>query len=102
MRDLAAAEAGLTGALGRLFAVAEAYPVLQANQNMLQLTEELTSTENKVSFARQAYNDAVMAYNTACEIFPTNLVAGLFNFRAAEPFAITETAERQAPRVSFS
>jgi LemA protein len=102
MKELAAAEAGLTGALGRLFAVAEAYPVLQANQNMLQLTEELTSTENKVSFARQAYNDAVMAYNTACEIFPANLLSGLFGFRAAELFAVTETAERQAPRVSFS
>lgn len=102
MKDLAAAESGLTGALGRLFAVAEAYPVLQANQNMLQLTEELTSTENKVSFARQAYNDAVMSYNTACEIFPANLVAGLLGFQAAEPFVITETSQREAPRVSFS
>lgn len=102
MRELAGAEAGLTGALGRLLAVAEAYPDLKANQNMMQLTEELTSTENKVAFARQAYNDAVMAYNTKREVFPTNIVAGIFNFAAAELFQVDNAAERQAPKVSFS
>jgi LemA protein len=102
MRELAGAEAGLTGALGRLFAVAEAYPDLKANQNMMQLTEELTSTENKVAFARQAYNDAVMAYNTQREVFPSNIVAGLFQFGPAEQFQIENPAEREAPKVSFS
>jgi LemA protein len=102
MRELAGAEAGLTGALGRLLAVAEAYPDLKANQNMMQLTEELTSTENKVAFARQAYNDSVMAYNTKREVFPTNIVAGIFNFAAAELFEVDNAAERQAPKVSFS
>jgi LemA protein len=102
MRELAGAEAGLTGALGRLLAVAENYPDLKANQNMMQLTEELTSTENKVAFARQAYNDSVMAYNTKREIFPTNIVAGIFNFSAAELFEVDNAAERQAPKVSFS
>jgi LemA protein len=102
MRELAGAEAGLTGALGRLLAVAENYPDLKANQNMMQLTEELTSTENKVAFARQAYNDAVMAYNTKREVFPTNIIAGIFNFAAAELFQVDNAAERQAPKVSFS
>ena len=102
MRKLAGAEAGLTGALGRLMAVAEAYPDLKANQNMLQLTEELTSTENKVSFARQAYNDSVMAYNTKREVFPTNIIAGIFNFAAAELFQVENPAEREAPKVSFT
>jgi LemA protein len=102
MRELAGAEAGLTGALGRLLAVAENYPDLKANQNMMQLTEELTSTENKVAFARQAYNDSVMAYNTKREVFPTNIVAGIFNFAAAELFQVDNAAERQAPKVSFS
>jgi LemA protein len=102
MRELAGAEAGLTGALGRLLAVAEAYPDLKANQNMMQLTEELTSTENKVAFARQAYNDSVMAYNTKREVFPTNIIAGIFNFSAAELFQVDNAAERQAPKVSFS
>ena len=102
MRELADAEAGLTGALGRLLAVAENYPDLKANQNMMQLTEELTSTENKVAFARQAYNDSVMTYNTKREVFPTNLIAGLFNFAAAELFQVDNAAERQAPKVSFS
>jgi LemA protein len=102
MHELSGAEAGLTGALGRLLAVAEAYPDLKANQNMMQLTEELTSTENKVAFARQAYNDSVMAYNTKREIFPTNIVAGIFNFSAAELFEVDNAAERQAPKVSFS
>lgn len=102
MKALCGAEAGLTGALGRLLAVAEAYPDLKANQNMMQLTEELTSTENKVAFARQAYNDSVMAYNTKREIFPTNIVAGIFQFQAAELFQIENPEEKQAPKVSFS
>ena len=102
MRELGGAEAGLTGALGRLLAVAEAYPALKANQNMMQLTEELTSTENKVAFARQAYNDSVMTYNTSREVFPTNLIAGMFSFQAAELFQVDNPAEKQAPKVSFS
>jgi LemA protein len=83
-------------------AVAEAYPELKANQNMLQLTEELTSTENKVAFARQSYNDSVMAYNTKRESLPTNLIAGLFHFVAAELFQVENPAEREAPKVSFT
>jgi len=102
MKELSGAEAGLTGALGRLLAVAEAYPDLKANQNMMQLTEELTSTENKVAFARQAYNDSVMTYNTKREIFPTNIIAGMFQFQAAELFQIDNPEEKQAPKVSFS
>jgi LemA protein len=103
MRGLAAAEAGLTGALGRLFAVAEAYPELKANETMLALHEELASTENRVAFARQAYNDAVMEYNTGRESVPANLVAGVWRFEAAELLQATESAEeRKAPRVSFS
>lgn len=97
------AEGALAGALTRFFALAEAYPDLKANQNMMQLTEELTSTENKVSFARQAFNDAVMAYNTAIEQFPSNVIAGMFQFRAGEMLVATESAEeRKAPKVSFS
>jgi LemA protein len=103
MRGLAAAEAGLAGALGRLFAVVEAYPELKANQTMLALHEELTSTENRVAFSRQAYNDAVMEYNTGRESFPANLVAGAWKFEAAGLLQATESAdERKAPRVSFS
>jgi LemA protein len=102
MKELIGAEAGLSGALGRLFAVAEAYPDLKANQNMLQLSEELTSTENKISFARRAYNDAVMAYNTRREVFPSNVIAGMFNFAAAELFQIEHAAERSVPQVSFT
>jgi LemA protein len=102
MKELSGAEAGLTGALGRLLAVAEAYPDLKANQNMMQLTEELTSTENKVAFARQAYNDSVMTYNTQREVFPTNILAGIFQFQAAELFQIDNPEEKQAPKVSFS
>lgn len=101
MKALGSAEAGLTGALGRLMVVAEAYPDLKANQNMMQLTEELTSTENKVSFARQAYNDSVMSYNTKREVFPTNIIAGMFNFAPAELFQIENPAEREAPKVQF-
>jgi LemA protein len=103
MRELAAAEGALGGVLGRLFALAEAYPDLKANQNMLALQEELSSTENKIAFARQAFNDAVMAYNTQREVFPSNVVAGLFNFGPAELLAATGSeAERQAPKVSFA
>jgi LemA protein len=96
-----AAEGALTGALGKLFALAEAYPDLKANQNMMQLTEELTGTENKISFARQAFNDSVMSYNTASQQFPTNVIAGMFNFAAAALLEITEPAKRDAPKVSF-
>jgi LemA protein len=102
MKELSGAEASLTGALGRLFAVAEAYPDLKANQTMMQLMEELTSTENKVAFARQAYNDSVMAYNTRRETFPTNLIAGMFNFTAAELFVVDKPEQREAPKVTFS
>ena len=102
MQGLAQAEGALTGVLGRLFAVAEAYPDLKANQNMLALQEELSSTENKVAFARQAYNDSVMEYNTKRESFPDTIFAGLFGFGPAELLAATESAEeRKAPKVSF-
>lgn len=101
MAGLAGAEATLGGALGRLFALAEAYPDLKANQTMMQLSEELTSTENRVAFARQAYNDAVMIYNTACEVFPAVFIAGAFRFTPASMLEIAP-AEQAAPRVSFS
>ncbi|HOU54188.1 MAG TPA: LemA family protein [Myxococcota bacterium] len=102
MRSLSQAEGGLTGALGRLFAVAEAYPDLKANQNMMMLQEELTSTENKVAFARQAFNDAVTAYNNRREVFPNNVIAGMFGFGPAELLAATEAPEeRKAPKVQF-
>jgi LemA protein len=101
MKSLMGAEGALTGALSRLFALAEAYPDLKANQTMMQLSEELTSTENKVAFARQAYNDSVMTYNTAIEIFPNVWIAGPFNFREASLFEIQAEAERTAPKVSF-
>ena len=99
--SLAAAEQGLSGALGRLFALSEAYPDLKANENMMQLSEELTTTENKVAFARQAYNDSVMDYNTLRESFPNNFFAGWFNFRAAELLEIEDEAKREVPKVSF-
>jgi len=102
VKGLATAEAGLGGALSRLMMVSEQYPDLKANQNMMQLTEELTSTENKISFARQAYNDSVMTYNTDREVFPSNLIAGMFNFRPQPFFEIAEPTERDAPKVSFS
>ncbi|MRR58991.1 MAG: LemA family protein [Deltaproteobacteria bacterium] len=101
MALLSGAETALTGALGRLFALVEAYPDLKANQTMMQLSEELTSTENRVAFARQAFNDAVMVYNTACEVFPAVLIAGAFQFTAASLLE-AETSERTAPRVAFS
>jgi LemA protein len=102
VKSLVAAEGGLAGTLSRLMMVSEQYPDLKANQNMMQLTEELTSTENKISFARQAYNDSVMSYNTDREVFPNNLVAGMFNFAAAELFVVDKPEQRDAPKVSFS
>jgi LemA protein len=102
IQQLAGAENVLSGALGRLFAVAEAYPDLKANQNMMQLSEELTSTENKVAFARQAYNDAVMEYNTTREVFPNSIVAGTFGFNAAQLLEIESVEKRVAPKVSFT
>jgi LemA protein len=101
MKKLAAAEQGLSGALGRLFALSEAYPDLKANENMMQLSEELTTTENKVAFARQAYNDSVMDYNNLRESFPNNFFAGWFNFRAAELLEIEDESKREVPKVSF-
>jgi LemA protein len=102
MKNLTSAETGLAGTLSRLMVVSEAYPDLKANQNMMQLTEELTSTENKISFARQAYNDSVMTYNTDREVFPSNIIAGMFNFGPAELFAIDKPEQKEAPKVSFS
>ena len=102
MQALIGAETGLTGALGKLFAVVENYPNLKANETMMQLMEELTSTENKISFARQAYNDAVMTYNTSRETFPNVIIANSFGFTAAQLFEIEAAAERQAPKVSFT
>ena len=102
IQGLTAAEGALTGALSKLFALAEAYPDLKANQNMMQLTEELTGTENKISFARQSFNDSVMTYNTAAQQFPTNVIAGMFTFTPAELLQATEgEEERQAVRVQF-
>src|ERR1700704_6801431 len=103
MQQLGQAEGALTGVLGRMFALAEAYPDLKANQNMLLLQEELTSTENKVAFSRQAYNDSVMEYNTKRESFPDSIFAGMFGFSAAELLQSTDSPEeRKAPKVSFS
>ena len=102
VQQLSGAEAQLGGALGRLFAVAEAYPDLKANQNMMQLSEELTSTENKVAFARQAYNDAVMSYNNLREMFPSSIVAGMFAFQPAQQLDIAKPEAREAPKVSFT
>jgi LemA protein len=101
MKQLSSAESGLSGVLGRLFALAESYPDLKANTTMLNLMEELTSTENKVSFARQAYNDSVMAYNTRREVFPSNMIANTFNFAPAEPFVIEAPEQKEAPKVAF-
>jgi len=101
MKELVGAEAALTGTLGRLFALSEAYPELKANTNMMALQEELTSTENKVAFARQAFNDAVMAYNTRREMFPSSVIAGMFNFAAAELFVVDNPAQKEAPKVQF-
>ena len=103
MAALAAAQGQLNAGLGRLLAVAEAYPDLKANQNMMQLTEELTSTENKVAFARQAFNDAVMGYNNRRDVFPSSLIAGMFDFAPAAQLAIPgDRADmREAPKVQF-
>src|SRR6266436_10208234 len=102
MKALSSAEQGLSGALGRLFAVAEAYPDLKANQTMMQLTEELTSTENRIAFARQAFNDSVMTYNNAVQQFPSNFIAGAFSFQPAELLKATESdEERKAVKVQF-
>ncbi len=102
VQQLATSENMLTNALGRLFAVAEAYPDLKANQNMMQLSEELTSTENKVAFARQSFNDAVMHYNTLREAFPNNMVAGMFGFTPALLLQIESAEKRAVPQVKFS
>ena len=102
VKNLSAAESGLGSALSRLMVVSEQYPDLKANQNMMQLTEELTSTENKISFARQAYNDSVMTYNTDREVFPANILAGMFNFAPAELFVIDKPEQKDAPKVSFA
>ena len=102
IKALAAAETTLGGTLGRLFALAESYPDLKANENMMQLQEELASTENKVAFARQAFNDSVLSYNNACENFPSNMIAGMFGFNQAEFLEIKEPEKREAPKVSFT
>jgi len=101
MQKLNQAEGQLGGAMSRLFALSEAYPDLKANTNMLQLQEELTSTENKVSFARQAFNDAVTAYNTKREVFPNVIFAGMFGFFPAELFQVESEAVKEAPKIKF-
>lgn len=101
MKEISSAESALSGVMGRLFALAEAYPNLKANTTMMTLMEELTSTENKVSFARQAYNDAVMTYNTRREVFPSNIIASAFNFGPAELFVIEKSEQKEAPKVAF-
>ena len=101
MKDLGNAEGQLNGAIGRLLMIAESYPDLKANENMMVLQEELTSTENKVSFARQGYNDAVTTYNTSRELFPANMVAGMFGYDHARLFEIEEPGQREAPKVEF-
>ena len=102
IKALAAAEATLGGTLGRLFALVEAYPDLKASQNMTQFQEELSSTENKVAFARQAFNDSVMNYNNGCQSFPNSMIAKNFGFKHAEFLEIGEEEKREAPQVSFS
>ena len=100
--QLTGAEQGLSGAMGRLFAVMESYPDLKASANMMQVSEELTSTENRIAFARQAFNDAVLHYNNSREVFPGSLVAGWFNFQPAKMLELPDAAKREAPKVSFS
>ena len=95
------AEGGLGSVMGRLFALSEAYPDLRSNENMKQLSEELTSTENKVAFARQGYNDSVMSYNNKREAFPSNIIAGMFSFNAAVLFEVSDESEREAVEVKF-
>ncbi|HUV38839.1 MAG TPA: LemA family protein [Planctomycetota bacterium] len=101
VKEQAQAENMLTGALKSLFAVSENYPNLKANENFMQLQEELTSTENKIGFARQHYNDMVRALNTAIEVFPNNVIAGMFGFKQRDYFELTEEAAREAPKVTF-
>ncbi|WP_037067557.1 LemA family protein [Pseudonocardia acaciae] len=101
MRELSGAEGALTQTLGRLFALTESYPELKANQNMMQLSEELTSTENRVAFARQGYNDSVMGYNNKREVFPSNVFAGMFGFARAAQWEVESPEQRDAPRFSF-
>ena len=101
VKDQAAAENMLTSTLRTLFAVAESYPDLKANTNMLAVQEELVSTENKISFARQHFNDTVMAYNTKTEMFPSNIIAGMFNFVERDFFELENEAEKEVPKVSF-
>ncbi|OOC10909.1 MULTISPECIES: LemA family protein [Thioalkalivibrio] len=101
MRELSQSEQGLSGALGRLFALSEAYPDLKANENMMQLSEELSSTENRIAYARQAFNDAVMSYNILREMFPNSLIANNFGFRRAELLEIEDPQRREAVEVNF-
>ena len=101
IQELAGADGALTGALGRLMVVVEQYPDLKANTNMLQVQEELTSTENRVAFSRQAYNDAVLTYNNKREMFPSNIVAGIFGFKFAQSWELDDEVARDAPKVSF-
>ena len=101
VKEVSAAAANLDSALAKMMLTFENYPELKANQNFLALQEELTSTENKVAFARQAYNDAVMIYNNAVEMFPTNIIAGAFNFQRSDFFEIEDKSEKQAPKVTF-
>ncbi|MEC9476704.1 MAG: LemA family protein [Planctomycetota bacterium] len=102
MQSLMGAEAALTGTLGKLFALAEAYPDLKANENMLSLQNELTATEDKVSYSREGFNNAVTRYNIKRESFPDNVIAGMYNFGAAELFELDSPEQREAPKVSFS
>lgn len=101
MKELGRSENMLTQTLGHLFALQESYPDLKANQNMMQLSEELTSTENRIAFARQAYNDSVMTYNNHCQTFPASVVSGSFGFQPAEPLELENPEAREAPKVSF-
>jgi LemA protein len=101
LASLEGAESALSGALGRLFALAEAYPDLKANQTMMQLSEELTSTENRVAFSRQAYNDAVLTYNNLCQMFPSSVIASLFRFASAQMLQVPSAAAREPGKVSF-
>ncbi len=100
--EKAKAEDALSGILTRFFAVAENYPELKANQNFLALQEELTSTENKISFSRQAYNDAVLSYNNKIQVVPSNIIASMFNFKEEEFFKVENVAEKEVPKVSFN
>jgi LemA protein len=102
IKELGASEGALAGALGRLFALSEAYPDLKANENMMQLQEELASTENKVAFSRQAFNDSVLQYNNSAQNFPNNVIAGFFSFDLASFLEIDTEEKREAPEVSFT